>query len=119
MKKRSELFFSAIQIPVDMIMIVLAALSAFAIRNVPQVLALQPKLYNFPFKDYLIVVLVIVPFFILVYALEGLYDLKVTRKFWKEALKVFFATSIGLVAIIVTIFLKREWFSSRFISQLG
>jgi len=58
---------------------------------------------------------VVVPFFILIYALEGLYDLQVTRKFWKESLKVFSATSIGLVIIIVTIFLKREWFSSRFI----
>lgn len=119
MKKRSELFFSAIQIPIDAAMIVLAAVSAFAIRNVPQILALQPKLYNFPFKDYLAVVLVITPLFILVYTLEGLYDLKVTRKFWKETLKVFFATSIGLVAIIVAIFLKREWFSSRFIILAG
>jgi len=119
MKKRSELFFSAIQVPMDIIMIVLAALSAFAIRNVPQIIALQPKLYNFPLKNYIIVVLVVVPFFILIYALEGLYNLEVTRKFWKEALKVFFATSIGLVAIIVTIFLKREWFSSRFIILAG
>ena len=47
MKKRSELFFSAVQVPIDIIMIILAALSAFAIRNVPQIIALQPKLYNF------------------------------------------------------------------------
>lgn len=115
MKKRSELYFSAFQIPMDMIMIFLAALSAFMIRNIPQIIALQPKLYKFPLKNYLFIVLFVIPIFILVYALEGLYDLKVTRKFWKEALKVFLATSIGLVAIIVAIFLKREWFSSRFI----
>jgi amino acid transporter len=111
MKKRSELIFSAFQVPMDMIMIFLAALSAFMIRNIPQIIALQPKLYKFPLKSYLIIVLFVIPIFILVYALEGLYDLKVTRKFWKEALKVFLATSIGLVAIIVAIFLKREWFS--------
>lgn len=115
MKKRSELFFSAIQVPADIAMIMLAALSAFSIRNVPQVLALQPKLYKFPFNDYLAVVSIVIPFFILIYALEGLYDLRVTRKFWKEFVRVFSATSIGLVLIIVTIFLKREWFSSRFI----
>lgn len=115
MKKRSELFFSAIQVPADMIMIIAAALSAFVIRSAPEVLDLQPKLYNFPFNKYLLVVLAVTPFFILVYATEGLYDLRVTRRFWKETLKVFSATSIGLVAIIVAIFLKREWFSSRFI----
>jgi exopolysaccharide biosynthesis polyprenyl glycosylphosphotransferase len=113
--KKSELFFSAIQVPVDFLMIILASISAYFIRNVPEILALKPKLYNFPFRSYIEVVLIIAPFFILIYAIEGLYDIRSTRKFWKEALKIFFATSVGLVIIIVTIFLKREWFSSRFI----
>jgi exopolysaccharide biosynthesis polyprenyl glycosylphosphotransferase len=34
-------------------------------------------------------------------------------------MRVFVATSIGLVIIIVAIFLKREWFSSRFIILAG
>ncbi len=113
--KKSELFFSAIQVPVDFLMLVLAALTAFSIRNVPQVIALKPKLYSFPLNDYLKVVFIVAPIFILIYAIQGLYQIKATRKFWQEAVKVFFATSIGLVAIIVAIFLKREWFSSRFI----
>lgn len=113
--KRSELFFSAIQVPVDFLMIVLAAITAFAVRNIPQVLALKPKLYNYPFESYVKIVLLVAPLFILVYAFEGLYAIRATRKFWKEALKVFSATSIGLVIVIVAIFLKREWFSSRFI----
>ena len=113
--KKSELFFSAIQVPVDFLMIVLAAITAFAIRNVPEILALKPKLYTFSFESYIKIILLVVPFFILIYAIEGLYDIRSTRKFWKETLKVFSATSIGLVIIIVTIFLKREWFSSRFV----
>ncbi|MBU2028730.1 sugar transferase [Patescibacteria group bacterium] len=113
--KKSELFFSAIQVPVDFIMIVLAAVSAFTIRNIPQIITLKPKLYEFPFDIYIKVVLMTAPFFILIYAFEGLYNIRVTKKFWKQALKVFAATSIGLIIIIVTIFLKREWFSSRFI----
>jgi len=113
--KRSELFFSALQVPVDFFMIVLAALTAYSIRNVPQILALKPKLYDFPLEVYIKIVLFVAPLFILIYAFEGLYKIKTTRKFWQEALKVFFATSIGLVMIIVTIFLKREWFSSRFV----
>ena len=117
--KRSELFFSAVQVPVDLIMIVLAAVSAFAIRNVPQILTLKPKLYDFPFESYLKIVLMVAPFFILIYALEGLYNIRVTRKFWRESFKVFSATSISIVVIIVAIFLKREWFSSRFIILAG
>jgi len=117
--KRSELFFSAIQVPVDFLMILLAALTAFSIRNIPEILALKPKLYSFPFDIYLKIVLMTIPLFLFIYAIEGLYDIRSTRKFWKEMLRVFRATSIGLVIIIVTIFLKREWFSSRFIILSG
>lgn len=119
MKKRSELLFSAVQVPLDGVMIFLAALSAFAIRNIPEILALKPKLYTFPLNSYLNVVLMVIPIFILIFALYGLYDIRVTRKFYREAMRVFAATSIGLVAIIVMIFLKREWFSSRFIILAG
>lgn len=111
--------FSFLQVPTDIAMIFLAALSAFAIRNIPEILALKPKLYTYSLHSYLSVILTVVPFIILVYALEGLYNLKVTRKFWREAKSVFVATSIVLVGIIAAIFLKREWFSSRFIILAG
>lgn len=100
-------------------MLLLAALSAFAIRNIPEILALKPKLYNFELNIYLNIILTIIPLALLIYAMEGLYNIKVTRKFWHEAKSVFSATSIVLVIIIVTIFLKREWFSSRFIILAG
>lgn len=119
MKKKSELFFAAIQVPMDVAMIVLAALSAFWIRNIPEVIALKPKLYNFPLESYLKVTAFVLPLFILAYAVEGLYNIKSTRKFHQEMMKVFSATSIVLVIIIVGIFLKREWFSSRFVILSG
>ena len=119
MKKRSELFFSAVQVPVDGLMIILASLSAFSIRNLPEILLLKPKLYHFPLKTYLTVIFMLTPLVLVIYAIEGLYNLQVTRKFWHEALKVFSATSIALVAIIVAIFLRREFFSSRFIILAG
>ena len=117
--KRSELLFSAIQIPVDFIMIVLAAISAFAIRNFPQIITLKPKLYEFSFHDYMQIVFFVAPIFILVYAIEGLYEIKVTRKYFQEALKVFAASALVLVIIIIAIFLQRTWFSSRFIILAG
>ena len=117
--KKSELFFSAIQIPIDFIMLVLAAISAFVIRNIPQIITLKPKLYEFPFSDYMKIILIVAPIFILVFALEGLYKIKATRKYWHEIFKVFVATSVVLVIIIITIFLQRTWFSSRFIILAG
>lgn len=113
--KRSELFFSGIQLPIDAVMLYLAAITAFWIRNIPEVLALKEKLYTFSFESYVNVLFLVIPLFLAVFALEGLYSTRVTRKPWQEMIQVFKAISIGLVVIIVTIFLKREWFSSRFI----
>jgi len=117
--KRSEIYFSAIQLPVDFLMIVLASLSAYAVRDVPQILALRPKLYTVDFIDFLQVTLMVAPLFLVVYAIEGLYTMRVTRTPLSEVFKVFRATSLVLVLVIVTIFLKREWFSSRFIILAG
>ncbi len=117
--KKSELFFSAIQVPIDFLMIILAAITAFSIRNIPEIMILKPKLYNFPFNDYMRVIFFVAPFFLLIYAIEGLYNIRSTRSFWKEAWRVLVATSIGLLIIIIAIFLKREWFSSRFVILAG
>lgn len=117
--KRSEIFFSGIQVPVDLLMISLAALSAYYVRNVPQILSLRPKLYDITLFDFMGVVLFVAPIFVLIFAVEGLYQMQTTRRFWREAYQVFQATSLVLVVIIVSIFLKREWFSSRFIILAG
>jgi exopolysaccharide biosynthesis polyprenyl glycosylphosphotransferase len=113
--KRSEIFFSSIQVPVDFLMVVLAALSAYAVRNVPQILALRPKLYEIALLDFLSITLLIAPIFIAVYAIEGLYEMRATRRILNESWRVFKATSLVLVLVIIAIFLKREWFSSRFV----
>ncbi len=117
--KRSEIFFSGIQVPVDLLMISLAALSAYYVRNVPQILSLRPKLYDITLFDFMGVVLFVAPIFVLIFAVEGLYQMQTTRRFWREAYQVFQATSLVLVVVIVSIFLKREWFSSRFIILAG
>ncbi|MFC1644930.1 sugar transferase [Patescibacteria group bacterium] len=120
--KKSELFFSAVQVPVDLLMVVLASVTAFWIREYPATLdlfRLNHLTDTVAFPDFLKIALVISPVFVFVFAIEGLYDIRVTRKFWREFLKVSTATSIGLMIIIVAIFLKREWFSSRFIILLA
>lgn len=117
--KRSELVFSAILVPLDFIMVVLAALSAYAVRNIPEIVAYRTTLYNVAFDDYLRVTLMVAPLFLLVYAIEGLYTVRATGRFSREATRVFKATSLVLVIVIIAIFLRREWFASRFIIVAG
>ncbi len=113
--KRSELLFSALQVPIDFIMLVAAAVAAFILRDfLPRVISsVPPKLFEFSLEEYVTNVLMIAPFFIVIYAIEGLYVMRTTRKPLAEAWTVARATTIGLIVIIVAVFLNREWFSSR------
>lgn len=120
--KRSELFLSAIRVPLDYGMIVLAAIAAFMIRDLPEtrVLFELGRIGRvFSFDEYIRIALWVAPFFLLIYAFEGLYAIRTTRRFWQEAYQVLVATTLALVVLIIAVFLKREWFSSRFIILLA
>ncbi len=119
--KRSELLFSAIQVPIDFIMLVAAAVAAFFLRDaLPQIIpSIPPRLFTVSLEEYVTIVLMIVPFFILIYAVEGLYMMRVTRKPLNEVWMVARATTIGLMIIIIAVFLNREWFSSRIVILMG
>jgi len=117
--KKSELFFAILLVPVDFLMIVLAALLAFWLRFTPSVLEIKPVLFDFLFQDYLRVVLFVAPLFLLIFAVEGLYSLRSTRPFWREFIKIIFSITVGITFIILIIFLQRQWFSSRFVILTG
>lgn len=113
--KRSEIYFSAIQVPVDFVMIVLAGLTAYYLRTLPMFEGYVSRVFNIAFRDYLEFTLVVAPFFLIIFAFEGLYTMRATRTFTKEAYGVARAISLGLVVLVIAVFLNREWFSSRFV----
>ncbi|MDA3815289.1 MAG: sugar transferase [Patescibacteria group bacterium] len=117
--KKSELFFSALQIPVDYIMLVLAGFLAFILRSSESITGLKPILYDLSIREYMQIILIVAAFFVLVFAIEGLYVIKATRKFTKSFYRVSRAIAIGLMIIIIGIFINREWYSSRFVILLG
>ncbi|NTW14943.1 MAG: sugar transferase [Candidatus Moranbacteria bacterium] len=119
--KRSEIAFSAVQVPVDYLMIVLAGISVFLLRDLlPQISHLiNPKVYSVSFERSISLMLMVGPIFLLTYAIEGLYVIRTSRSFWRESFQVFKATSLGIVIIIIAVFLQRDWFSSRFIIVVG
>jgi len=117
--KRSEIFFSAIQVPVDFMMILLAAATAYFLRGMPQFQAYVSKVFNLAFEDYIRFALTVAPFFLLILAVEGLYSMRATRRFWQEAYGVMKSITFGLIILIIAVFLNREWFSSRFVILVG
>lgn len=117
--KKSELFFSALQVPVDFVMIILAGFVAFVLRRTEELQDIKPILYQFTISQYVQALLVVAGLFVIVYAFEGLYDIRSTKRTFKELYRVSRATTIGLMVLIVALFLNRDWFSSRFVILLG
>ncbi|TXH01888.1 MAG: sugar transferase [Candidatus Moraniibacteriota bacterium] len=113
--KRSEIYFSTLQVPVDFAMILLAAISAYFLRGLDIFQPYVSRVFNLALSDYMQFALTVAPFFILILAIEGLYRMRVTRRLWQELYGVTRAITIGLIILMIAVFLQREWFSSRFV----
>ncbi len=115
--KKSELFFSVVQVFTDFILVIAAALIAFKLRNLGDVQLLIQKegLYNIPYEQYRLLAVIIAVVTVAVYAFEGLYQTRTTRSFWGETYAIFKGSTIVVVLIMIGFFMQREWFSSRFI----
>lgn len=113
--KRSELFFNALMVPLDYLSIVFSIILIYSLRFLDPVKASYPVLYSLDFWQFVRMTLLGAAFVVLVYAIEGLYSMKVTRSLLKEFIKIFSSTSTALLIIILVAFVNRDFFSSRFI----
>lgn len=113
--KKSELAFAAILVPFDFLMIALAAIVIYFLRFTPQVVAVRPIKFDLPFEQYLLLILVVVPFWLAIFALLGLYNLKKPRRLVDDIYGAFTGISTGVMGIVMFIFLRAELFSSRFL----
>ena len=113
--KKTDLLFTIILIPLDFLMLILAAFTAYYLRVGTFVTEIRPVVYALSLGEYLGYAILIALLWLLIFALAGLYAIKIRHKLIQEINKIFLACSTGILAIIVAIFLKRELFSSRFI----
>jgi exopolysaccharide biosynthesis polyprenyl glycosylphosphotransferase len=112
--KKTGLIFTILLLPIDFLMLILAALSAYYLRVFSLVAEIRPVIYTLNLEAYLSYVFLIAVIWLIIFALAGLYHVG-KPKINEEISKIFLACSTGVLAIIVAIFLKRELFSSRFI----
>ncbi|MBU1673453.1 sugar transferase [Patescibacteria group bacterium] len=115
MKKRAELFFGVVLLPIDFFMLILAGLTAYYLRFGETIADLRPVIYEMPWTSFMLSMMLVALIMILIFALAGLYNLRGTRRIIDEVKRIFLACSIGVLIIIVMTFFDRELFSSRFI----
>ncbi len=115
--KRSELFFGAMLVPIDYLMLLTAGAAAYYVRLSGLVRGFRPVLFevDLPFAQYMQLVSIVSIVIIFVFAVQGLYAMRVTRKAFDEVTQIFSGISFGVMIIILVIFLRAELFQSRFI----
>src|SRR3989344_2647672 len=113
--KRTELLFSVLLVPVDFCLLLLAGWLAYRLRFQAFVTDIRPVLYDFSPLVYFRSVVLVAIGWLVIFALLGLYTRRATDPWWSEVGKIILACSAGLVAVIITVFLRRELLSSRFI----
>jgi len=117
--KKSELGFSFVLVPLDFLMLILASISAYFIRFSEFTLELRPALFNLPFSEYIKIVFILAPLWLIIFALSGLYNIRSGKKIPEEIYRVILACSTGLMLVVILIFFRHELFNSRFIVLAG
>lgn len=119
--KKSELFFTAILVPLDFLMLLCAGLGAYFLRIHPWVSEYRPVLFslNLPFGRYFSLIIIISVFLLIVFALVGLYRIKSIRPLLDDFFKIIIGVSAGIIILVFYTFLQREWFDSRFLILAG
>ncbi|MBI3115462.1 MAG: sugar transferase [Candidatus Kerfeldbacteria bacterium] len=116
--KRSELAFSALLVPVDILMLLAAASVAYYLRFTA-LTDIRPVLYELPFGEFARIIVLVLVGWIAIFAMSGLYAFRATRRAVDEIAKIFLACSTGFVLIVLLTFFNRDLFSSRFIILAG
>ncbi|MCF7906948.1 sugar transferase [Patescibacteria group bacterium] len=112
--KKGDLVFVSLLVPVDYLMLVCSGIFVYFLRF-SALDQLRPVIYEIPFRQYLWSILIIALLWLAVFAGAGLYNLRSKKRFSRELPKVFIACSLGIMSVVLFIFFRGEYFSSRFI----
>jgi exopolysaccharide biosynthesis polyprenyl glycosylphosphotransferase len=104
MRKKSELLFSLLLLPIDFVAILSAFIIAYALRVKVDV---RPVAYPHGIVFFLKIFLLIVPVWIILFAIIGLYNQSALRGRFQELSRIFVGVSAGLMFMVVVDFLSK------------
>lgn len=113
--RKNDLIFNSLLVPLDFILLVGAAFGAYFLRVSSLVAGIRPVLFNIPLGQFFSLVAALAVFFIIIFALSGLYLIKRSTPIFQELTKITIAVSASMALLIIFMFFNREWFDSRFI----
>jgi len=104
-----------LQVPIDFLMLILAGVSAYALRFSPWVTSIKPVIFGLNLPEFINMVAVFAVVWLFIFALLGLYSVDPNRRFAKDLTRVIFACFIGLSVTALYIVLSGTLFDSRFL----
>lgn len=110
--KKSELFFAFILLPIDIAMIIAGFVLAYYFRVTLEVV---PAASSIPLSQYLRYTYILIPIWVLLFALNGLYYLRSTKSLYNIFYRIFTASSVAMLFLILEIFFTKTNFFSRLI----
>lgn len=105
MRKRSELLFGLILVPVDFLALITAFVAAYIIRVQ---LDGRPVAHPIPGHVYLEISLLVLPIWLVIFAFSGLYSLSNLRGKLDELGRIFVAVSGGVMTLILLDFFQKN-----------
>ena len=112
--RKTELFYTSLLVFLDYLILLVSGLLVYYLRFATLV-ALRPVIYQLPFSQYLILILINAAIWIGIFALTGLYSLSEKKGLSKEMAHIFIGCSAGTMQIVLFIFFSQKLFSSRFL----
>lgn len=114
MRRKFDLTFLSLQIPLDLAALMLAAFSAYAFRMSNAFVSVRPLFTEINFSQYLATSFAFSCVFIGVFVLTGLYAMRDQRA-WNELGRIIVGCTAGTMILIATVFFQRDLTTSRFI----
>lgn len=111
--KRSELAFVFARLPLDAVAMVAAFALGYATRLQTSVIQV------WSFQTFFRFILAFVPFWLALFALEGMYKVKSSSRLIEEFSRVFLGVSSAVMLLVLWIFLSRTEFFSRLVVVYG
>ncbi|MCA9387772.1 MAG: sugar transferase, partial [Candidatus Andersenbacteria bacterium] len=113
--KRSELLFTALLVPLDYLMILLAAAAAFGLRFLDIFTEARPVEFETTLWEFLELVAIAAPVALLIFASLGFYQIRRHRNVTDDLIKAFIGMTVAVTVFIVYVFFTRELYESRFL----
>ncbi|MBU0596792.1 sugar transferase [Patescibacteria group bacterium] len=117
--KRSEIFLMMLQVPIDFVMLVLAAISAYYLRFTDWAVGIRPVIFEITLSDFLDRVWLVMLGWLFIFAFAGLYSTNPNRKMSSDLSRVFLACTTALGAIALYVMFTQQLFDSRFLVAAG